>query len=138
MKTLTLPPADFSSAARAGRFNVTADQLPLFAEAARAAGCCVRFIDLDGACDKAALLRRFATALDFPPWFGHNWDALDDCLTDLDWLPAGMAYVLCLSAAPDDQDACATLYEVLDQAIDTWRTRGRAMWVLIGNDGLDA
>lgn len=138
MKTLTLPPADFSSAACAGRFNVTADQLPVLAEAARAAGCCVRVIDLDGARDKATLLQRFATALDFPFWFGHNWDALDDCLTDLDWLPAGTAYVLCLTAPPDDLDACAILYEILDQAVDTWRTRGRAMWVLTGNDGTDA
>ena len=26
----------------------------------------------------------FAQALDFPDWYGHNLDALMDCLTDLD------------------------------------------------------
>ncbi|WP_190133070.1 barstar family protein [Streptomyces mashuensis] len=35
--------------------------------------------------DKAAFLDRCAADLDFPSWFGHNWDALADCLTDLSW-----------------------------------------------------
>ena len=35
--------------------------------------------------DKVALLRRIAARLDFPAWFGENWDALEDCLTDLSW-----------------------------------------------------
>ena len=30
-----------------------------------------------------------ASALSFPEWFGHNLDALYDCLTDLSWLPPG-------------------------------------------------
>ncbi len=30
-----------------------------------------------------------ADALRFPDWAGHNWDAVEDCLTDLSWLPAG-------------------------------------------------
>jgi len=45
-------------------------------------------IDLAGCTDKATLLARFAAALHFPDWFGHNWDALSDCLTDLSWLAA--------------------------------------------------
>src|SRR5262245_53314468 len=34
-----------------------------------------------------ALFDRCAAALAFPAWFGHNWDALADCLGDLSWLP---------------------------------------------------
>lgn len=30
-----------------------------------------------------------AEALRFPDWFGHNLDALYDCLIDLSWLPPG-------------------------------------------------
>ena len=35
----------------------------------------------------------FAAALQFPPYFGYNFDALFDCLTDLAWIPAD-AYIL--------------------------------------------
>src|SRR5438445_11607692 len=41
---------------------------------------------------KAALFDEFAAALQFPCYFGENWDAFDECLTDLAWLP-GKAYV---------------------------------------------
>jgi len=41
----------------------------------------------------ADLFNEVAAALQFPPYFGENWDALDECLTDMEWLPAE-AYVL--------------------------------------------
>jgi hypothetical protein len=40
-----------------------------------------------------ALFDEFAAAWQFPPYFGNNWDALEECLADLAWLPA-QAYVL--------------------------------------------
>src|SRR5262245_17994548 len=46
----------------------------------------------------AALFDEFAAALQFPAHFGENWDALSDCLTDLEWLPAD-AYILCITSA---------------------------------------
>ena len=53
-------------------------------------------IDLSACTDKRDLLDRFAAALRFPSWFGYNWDAMHDCLTDLSWLPAS-AYRVVLS-----------------------------------------
>jgi|SRR5207247_996686 len=35
---------------------------------------------------KDALLSFLATSLSFPGYFGMNWDALDECLSDLSWL----------------------------------------------------
>lgn len=45
----------------------------------------MKHIILDGASlpDSEALHRALETALDFPAWYGHNLDALYDCLTDL-------------------------------------------------------
>ncbi|MEU8620303.1 barstar family protein [Streptomyces sp. NPDC048623] len=40
-------------------------------------------LDLYGVTDKAAFMDRCAAALALPDWFGRNWDALADCLTDL-------------------------------------------------------
>jgi len=34
-----------------------------------------------------------SAALQFPCYFGENWNAFDECITDLQWLPAD-AYVL--------------------------------------------
>ena len=45
-------------------------------------------IDLSGCVEKQDMLKRIATALAFPEWFGGNWDALFDCLADLSWRPA--------------------------------------------------
>lgn len=58
------------------------------AGAARAAGLSAARISLAGVQTKEELLRRFASALGFPEWFGMNWDALEDCLTDMSWRPA--------------------------------------------------
>lgn len=41
-------------------------------------------ISCGGIADKNELHARIAAALSFPDWYGHNLDALMDCLTDLD------------------------------------------------------
>lgn len=41
-------------------------------------------IDCGGIATKQELHECIAEALDFPDWYGHNLDALMDCLTDLD------------------------------------------------------
>jgi barstar (barnase inhibitor) len=50
-------------------------------------GGVVRHLDAGEMRDPASLFREFARTLSFPGYFGHNWDALVDCLDDLhgDW-----------------------------------------------------
>jgi RNAse (barnase) inhibitor barstar len=45
-----------------------------------------------------SLLHEFAAALQFPHYFGDNWDALEECLNDLEWLHTG-DLILCISNA---------------------------------------
>ena len=42
----------------------------------------------------AGLFGEFARALAFPDYFGHNWDALEECLNDLSWLGKQSGIVL--------------------------------------------
>ncbi|MEU1012634.1 barstar family protein [Streptomyces sp. NPDC005890] len=44
-------------------------------------------LDLDGVTDKAGLMDRAVRALSLPDWFGRNWDALADSLSDLSVWP---------------------------------------------------
>jgi len=48
-------------------------------------------LDLDGVTDKAGLMDRCARALRLPDWFGRNWDALADSLSDRTLWPEGAA-----------------------------------------------
>ena len=52
-------------------------------------------IDVAGVQQKQELLAKIASAMNFPDYFGKNWDALVDCLRDLSWLsPKGVLLVL--------------------------------------------
>src|SRR5262245_37236671 len=76
---------------------------------------------------KAALLKELARALAFPAHFGRNWDALEDCLTDLGWLPAEAGSLLAFSDADallaGHEDDYATLIDLLESAGRAWATQ---------------
>jgi RNAse (barnase) inhibitor barstar len=71
----------------------------------------------------AGVFNEFSRALDFPDYFGHNWDALEECLADLEWIPA-KGYVLLVTEAqaviPEDEEDYETLLEVLSDAGEAW------------------
>ena len=71
----------------------------------------------------ANLFAEFARALEFPDYFGHNWDALEECLADLEWLPA-KGYILLITDAAhvlsDDEAEYETFLEILCDAGEAW------------------
>lgn len=91
-------------------------------------------LDGDAITDKSSLLRACADALAFPAYFGHNWDALADCLTDLSWLPApGHAIVYdhpapLIRRAPADW---AVALDIFQDAAAYWRAAGEPFVVLL-------
>lgn len=94
-------------------------------------------IELQGCRSKAELLTRIAAAMDFPPWFGHNWDALADCLSDLSWLPAS-GYTVHFRNVEDLHAAApevfATLVEILQETAAFWADEGVDFRVRMGAD----
>ena len=118
---------------RAGVYQTAIDADEIVA-GAKTVGLDVFKVNLGGAHGKTGLLDRFAKALRFPTHFGKNWDALNDCLTDLDWL-SGQGLVLIVTGAKDfaeaHEDAFQTVIDVLDGAAAYWRERKKPFWVLI-------
>jgi len=105
------------------------------ARAAEANGFAFWRIDLVKVRDKSGLLTALARALDFPDWFGGNWDALQDCLGDMSWRPArGYVFALenCQGLAKRARADFETLLEVLAATADYWREQGVPFWVLLG------
>jgi hypothetical protein len=94
-----------------------------------------RLVWLDGASisNKAEFLQVAALALHFPTYFGHNWDAFEDCLTDLDWL-TGRGHVLVYtqpenfaSTNPKDWKILMTIFRT---AVKDWLNSTLSLYVL--------
>jgi hypothetical protein len=82
--------------------------------------------------DKPALLRQIAVSGGFPDWVGRNWDALEDALTDLSWLPDIRIAIVVDAAgcAPDDPTA-KVLIDILVSVTRRWERAARtvvAVW----------
>lgn len=105
------------------------------ARAGETAGLACFRIDIGHAHDKEDFLGLVSRALKFPDWFGHNWDALADCLKDLSWLP-GAGFVLVLEKGkhfgaghrPEFEQAM----ELLKDVSEYWRDQNRPFWALVG------
>ena len=102
--------------------------------AAKHAGFAFFHVDGKNIGRKEQLLNHVATAMHFPGDFGHNWDALEECLTDLEWVDAE-GYVLyydhidgLLEGHPDQFE---TLVEILRDAVASWKDDDTAMIVLL-------
>lgn len=102
--------------------------------AAKKAGFAFFHVEGRNIARKEQFLNHAATALHFPEHFGQNWDALEECLTDLEWVDAD-GYLLYydhidafLSAQPEQFE---TLIEILRDAVQSWKDDGSAMIVLL-------
>jgi hypothetical protein len=67
---------------------------------------------------------QFAASLQFPHYFGENWNAFSDCVRDLDWLRASAFVVVVLDAedtlVEGDPDEFHLLLKILSDAGDEW------------------
>jgi hypothetical protein len=94
-------------------------------------------LDLRKVRGKRGLLARLAKALQCPPYFGMNWDALSDCMRDLSWLNDNGWVVILLNGqefAVRNQDDFTTAIDVLETAAEYWRSHRKPFWILVYGD----
>ena len=108
---------------RAARFDEILD-------AAQGSALHVARIDLTGAAGKEVLMQRVARVLGFPRWFGGNWDALEDCLSDLSWSTAGGHVLLIEGAADISGDERGIFFDILASASAWWADRKRPFFAV--------
>ncbi len=122
-----------TDAARSGAYR--APRAEEIVDAARGTRLDLVRVDLGAAPDKAALLDRLAQALGFPAWFGGNWDALEDCLTDLSWR-AGDGHVFLLEGHGElPADDLGVLVDVFTAAAEYWAGRGKPFFAVFIDPG---
>lgn len=123
-----------ADSSQCGAYFVDMGDRDALVSVAQGLGFAMVSIDFADCRDKDDALTRIAQALDFPEWFGGNWDALADCLSDLSWKPAD-GYVLLLdniqawrTAAPGDFD---TASDIFNEAATEWMQVRKPFWALM-------
>lgn len=88
----------------------------------------ILLLELDAALmtNLEGLYREFAAVFEFPDYFGGNFNALDECITDLEWLPSE-SYLLVIKNAgsllnEESDNTFEGLLSILDSAGSEWAT----------------
>ena len=104
------------------------------AASAQAAGFAFYRIDASAVRTKSKVLGLIARELNFPSWAGRNWDALEDCVTDLGWIDApGIVIELdgLDTYAKADPDGFIILVDIFKAAAEYWRSQRKPFWVIL-------
>lgn len=97
----------------------------------------VPVLDAEGLKDKASLLTAIGHALDFPDYYGANWDALEECLGDLSWR-TGPVWLVIQHAGAIPGDLLTILLDIFAEASCNWARLGRVFSLfLTGIEGRD-
>lgn len=70
-------------------------------------------IDLEGVPDAVVMHERIAAALDFPDYYGCNWDAFDECINELESPPRKIrihGFPFVMSTMPREGESLKTCF----------------------------
>jgi Barstar (barnase inhibitor) len=99
-------------------------------------GIQVFYLDGKEISTKEAFLSKAAQAMKFPEYFGYNWDAFDECITDLEWFPA-QRYALVYDQpdifAKADPIGWQIARDILQAAVEYWQKTDTPMDVFLVN-----
>jgi hypothetical protein len=84
--------------------------------------------------DKATFLTAAGQALAFPDYYGRNWDAFEEMVNDLSWIPAAGCVILydyVYRFAAAQPDSMQTALAILQSASSHWQREGIPFYVLL-------
>lgn len=123
-----------SKAEQAGVFHLAGGERLEIEAATECDGYLWTRMNLEGVRSQRELLGRFVEAFELPEYFGYNWDALLDSLSDLQESPAP-GYVLLLEGYESfrslDAESFAKTLSVLADVADRWRPDDTPFWTLL-------
>ena len=87
--------------------------------------------------DKNAFLNALAQAMQFPAYFGHNWDAFYDCLLEFEQAESEGTLLVLREAsgfARAEPEEFAAAVDTLAEAADYWKNKGKVLLTIVELD----
>jgi RNAse (barnase) inhibitor barstar len=128
-------------AANSGVYHLPTSGREAVGKAAVDAGLCYHQCQLEDSDEADEVLELLGDGLQLPEWYGKNFDALYDCLTDLTWQETASTVVVltgCDAIYAADPETWQTLISVFASAAEFWRDEEVPFWVFVdmSADGL--
>jgi hypothetical protein len=124
----------FSSVKHSGVYALGDAPISKIRSSAEAARLAFFHLDLAGVIGKHGFMKAAASALAFPDYFGENWDAFEECLSDPDWCKASGA-VLLVDGATDFAKNCPaemeTARSIFKDVAAGWRDQDARFFVVL-------
>ena len=71
--------------------------------------------------DKEEILNFYAQELNFPEYFGENWDAFNECITDLNWLSQKLIKIIHTDIPLINFNDKKIYIDLLEEAVISWK-----------------
>jgi RNAse (barnase) inhibitor barstar len=118
----------------AGVYEIPEGGIDAILAAAEANKHIVYRADLRTARTRDQLLQIVGEGLEMPAWYGANYDALMDCLCDMNWIPAP-GYTIILENCHNINTLAAPefnmLIDVFAAAANNWREEDKPFWCFV-------
>lgn len=118
----------------AGLYHASQTQQRAIKKVAESSGLALLSVDFSDYPAGKRGLQRLGKDLCLPDWYGGNFDALYDCLSDPDW-HANRPQLLCMQGLAEwrrrDTQTFPTLIEALSGICEDRRTTTAPLWILI-------
>lgn len=104
--------------------------------ASKAAHLRFYMVDLSKIAGKPALLKALEKGIHLPDHFGHNWDALADCLEDDEWMDRNGVVILWQGAEKfrkAHHEDFETALDIFSEASEYWQEHRKPFWLFLAD-----